>query len=112
MSLPSDRRIAIVRNEFKRQLIAIKKSVHWSDFNVGGDCADPDSSEPGFLTVTFGANAELTDWNYQTGDNSYSGGAYGFPYWGLCYIRPRTNSREAAKEAMDDILEQIAQSQP
>lgn len=106
----SDRRIAIIRNEFTRQLISIKSTVNWADFEPGQDCADPDEDGPSFLCVTFGANENLSDWNYQTGDNSYTGGAYGFRYWGLCYLRPRTNSKDAATGALDQILDQIAQS--
>ena len=108
----TDRRAAIIRNEFKRQIIAIKKSVYWPDFQPGGIASSPDDDGPGFLQITFGANEDLSDWNFQTGDNSFTGGAYGFPYWGICYIRPSTDSKEAAREAIDQILEQIAQSQP
>ena len=102
---PSDRRIAIIRNEFARQLISIKKTVNWADF-------EPDPEDDGLphLCVTFGANEDLSGWGYQTGDNSYTGGAYGFKYWGLCYLGPRTNSKEAATEVLDQILGQIAQS--
>jgi len=38
---------------------------------------DPEDSEPG-MCVTIGTNDELDSWGYQTGDNSYSGGACGF----------------------------------
>jgi hypothetical protein len=112
MKLPSDRKIAIIRNEFARQIIAIKKSTYWPDFRLGGVCSDPDDDGPSYLQITFGTDEALSTWSFQTGDNSYTGGAYGFPYWGICYVRPTTNSKEAAMEAIDQILESIAQSQP
>ena len=67
---------------------------------------DPDDTLPGML-VTIGASPDGT-WHYQTGDNSYSGGAYGHAYWGLVYLHRRTNSRDAAKGAIDEIAEGMA----
>ena len=67
---------------------------------------DPDDTLPGML-VTIGASPDGT-WHYQTGDNSYSGGAYSHAYWGLVYLHRRTNSRDAAKGAIDEIAEGMA----
>jgi hypothetical protein len=41
-------------------------------------------------------------WDYQTGDNSYSGGCYFHPYWAVVSIYRRSNCRTIAR----DILEQ------
>ena len=101
------RKQAAIRNEWRRLLIEIKKSTYWPDFN------EPDTMNggdgPSFQCVTIGADSEL-NWSFQTGDNSYTGGAYGFPHWALVWIRPRSNSLEVANEAMDQILDLIAQS--
>lgn len=67
---------------------------------------DPDDTLPGML-VTVGASPDGS-WNYQTGDNSFTGGAYGHAYWGLVYLHRRTNSRDAAKGALDEIAEGMA----
>jgi hypothetical protein len=67
---------------------------------------DPDDNTPGML-VTIGASPDGS-WHYQTGDNSYSGGAYCHKYWGLVYLHRRTNSREAARQAIDEIAEIMA----
>lgn len=67
---------------------------------------DPDDNTPGML-VTIGASPDGS-WHYQTGDNSYSGGAYSHAYWGLVYLHRRTNSREAARQAIDEIAEGMA----
>lgn len=67
---------------------------------------DPDDTIPGML-VTIGASTNGS-WNYQTGDNSYTGGAYGHAYWGVIYLHRRTNSITAAREAVNEIAEQMA----
>jgi hypothetical protein len=51
---------------------------------------------------------DLTDyedekWNYQSGDNSYSGSAYGHPIWVVATIYRRSNSTELAKELIRDL---------
>lgn len=45
------------------------------------------------------------DWSYQTGDNSYSGGAYGFPHWAVVGVYPRSNSRAVARDLIDQLAE-------
>lgn len=95
------RKQQIIRNEFTAVLIAVKKSTHWPDFDKD------DYGQPAFNCVTFGANDDLTEWDWQSGDNSFSGGAYFYPHWGVVYFRPRTNCREIALEALEQILSSI-----
>jgi hypothetical protein len=45
------------------------------------------------------------DWNYQTGDNSFTGGAYGHPHWVILYLMRRSNCRELSKEAVSQLRE-------
>ncbi len=56
------------------------------------------------IQITIGHNPETGAWSYQTGDNSYTGGAYGYPNWGVGFIYRRTNSRELAR----DLIYQVA----
>jgi hypothetical protein len=69
---------------------------------------DPDDNTPGML-VAVGASPDGS-WNYQTGDNSFSGGAYGHRFWGLVYLYRRTNCREAARQCVEDIADQMRDS--
>ena len=64
---------------------------------------DPDDDTPG-MCVTVGAN-EDGSWNYQTGDNSFTGGAYGFRHWAVIYLFRDSNCRELAKDAQDQLAE-------
>ena len=73
-------------------------------------CINDDYLEDGetvpSMMVTIGANAN-GEWGYQTGDNSYTGGAYSYPFWGVVYLTRRSNSTELAR----DIVNQIAELQ-
>ena len=44
----------------------------------------------------------------QTGDNSYSGGAYGYRNWGLGSIDDETDSDELAEEIIEQLSESLA----
>ena len=53
------------------------------------------------LDLTVGASGEGREkWSYQTGDNSYTGGAYAYPHWAVITVYPRTNAKDAAKEIL------------
>lgn len=59
------------------------------------------------ICVTIGADRQ-GNWAYQTGDNSYTGGAYGMPYWGIIYLQRRSDSTELARDAINQIAELIS----
>lgn len=59
------------------------------------------------IQLTVGTNADMSDWSYQTGDNSYTGGAYGYPYWGVVGVYRASNCRQLAQDIIDQIREQI-----
>lgn len=77
--------------------------------DIGDDYrASEDEDTPG-MCVTIGftpANDERdASWSYQTGDNSYTGGAYGHPHWAVVSLYRRSNSRELANECAEQIAE-------
>ena len=47
--------------------------------------ATDEDTEPS-MQLTIACNDSMTEWNYQTGDNSYFGGAYGLPHWAIVYL--------------------------
>lgn len=66
------------------------------------------------LTVGFtpgesvtGGEDDSASWSYQTGDNSYSGGAYGHPVWGVVWISADSLPDEVASEIAADIESQL-----
>lgn len=69
---------------------------------------DPDDETPA-MCVTFGvtvADDGNLSWSYQTGDNSYTGGAYGHPYWGVVTLTRESDCGELAMEAMEEAMEE------
>lgn len=93
------------RADVRRLLIAIKRETCWPELTYVDEYGDKQA----YLDVTIGADDQL-DWSYQTGDNSYTGGAYGFPHWGVVQVWPRCNCSELADAALDQVLESISQS--
>lgn len=56
------------------------------------------------MCVTVGMN-DTGAWGYQTGDNSYTGGAYGFPYWGIGYLYRDSDPAAVARGIVDEIAD-------
>jgi hypothetical protein len=56
--------------------------------------------------LTVGYDPNTKEWDYQTGDNSYTGPCYFYPIWGVTTIFPRSKSQDLAKEVVDQILDQ------
>jgi hypothetical protein len=67
--------------------------------------ADPDDTVPS-MDLTIGWSPDSGAWSYQTGDNSYTGGAYGHPIWAVATIDRRCNSRDIARELIMQLDEQ------
>ena len=74
---------------------------------VAADWEATDEDPEPFLDVTIGydinADGEF-EWNYQTGDNSYTGGAYGFHNWHTLTISDITCWVSESFDAMSEIL--------
>jgi len=88
------------QSEIENLLKFVKRTIQ-SD-----DRACEDDTLPGIL-VTVGADENddsSFSWSYQTGDNSYTGGAYGFPHWAVISLHRRSNCRALAQDAVNEIL--------
>lgn len=107
-------KIEVSEKEYKRlekQVALLLKSLKPDIGDEYRACEDDDC--PG-MQVTIGATPQsdgVLSWNYQTGDNSYSGGAYGHANWGVIYLYRRSNCAELAHNAVEEIAESIANSQ-
>ena len=64
-----------------------------------------DSDVPG-IQLTIGWNPEDGEWSFQTGDNSFTGGAYGHSIWAVQGVYRRSNSREVARDLIAELDEQ------
>jgi hypothetical protein len=66
--------------------------------------ASEEDEQPG-MQLTIGADAD--DWSYQTGDNSYSGGAYRYAHWGVGAIYRDSDPAEVAESIVLNLEEQF-----
>ena len=64
-----------------------------------------ESREYGELDITIGWSPEDGSWNYQTGCNEFTGGAYGYPVWAVETITPNCNSVELARALKSQLQE-------
>lgn len=93
---------AQLKENIRKLLVALKKEIT-------DDCRATDDSDdniPG-MQVTIATDDNLSQWAYQTGDNSYTGSCYSLRHWAVIYLHRRSNSRELAKEAMEELLEAV-----
>jgi hypothetical protein len=67
--------------------------------------ADPDDTAPS-MDLTIGWSPDSGAWSYQTGDNSFTGGAYLHPILAVATIDRRCNSRDVAR----DLIMQLDES--
>lgn len=74
---------------------------------IEDDCLAFDESDEPSIQLTVGAN-EAGEWDYQTGDNSYSGGAYFYPHWAVVGVYRDSNVREVAKDIQNQIADLLA----
>lgn len=89
----------ITIKEVRELLIALKPEI-CDDYRI-----DDQDDIPGIMvTIGYSPNG---DWNYQTGDNSFTGGAYGHPHWAIVYLYRRSNSLELARDVIDQLWELI-----
>jgi hypothetical protein len=87
-----------------KDIAALLKDLKTSiddDFRAYDD--DDLDSVPSML-VTVGCD-EDGNWSYQTGDTQFTGGAYGYPYWGQCALERRSNCLELARDIVSELRE-------
>lgn len=101
----SEKEYKKLEREVAKLLIALKPQIG-DDYRASDD---PHDNAPG-MCVTIGATPNdcgTLDWDYQTGDNSYTGGAYGHAHWGIGYLYRRSNCKEVAADIVSEIADSI-----
>lgn len=85
------------KREIRKLLVELKKQIS-DDYRCSDD---PDDDKPG-MCVTVSTN-DFSTWDYQTGDNSYTGGCYGHRHWSVIYLYRNSNSTELANDAVEEL---------
>ena len=91
---------------------AVAAELSWEKRFICDDCRASEEDTLPSIQVTLATDCtDRTSWAIQTGDNSYTGVAYGYRYWGVSALCRRSNCRELAKELIEQIAEQWWQGQ-
>lgn len=81
--------------------------------DIEDDFRASDEDEEPSMQLTIGFTPATPDrdasWSYQTGDNSFTGGAYGSPYWAVVSLYRDTDAAEMAEEIASQLAELIWQ---
>jgi len=106
-TIPTARHLSAFRKEIRSLLISLKPTIY-DDYRAREEAILPS------LAVTIGAKItpDGIDWSFQTGDNSYSGGAYFYSDWGICDLYRRDNCTALASDIVEQFLDLWAQSRP
>jgi hypothetical protein len=72
--------------------------------DIGDDYQAFENDDTPGIQLTIGCDEE-GNWDYQTGDNSYSGAAYHYPHWAVVGVYRRSNSKEVARDIRDQLAE-------
>ena len=71
--------------------------------------SDEEATEPSML-LTVGADAD--GWSYQTGDNSFTGGAYGYATWALVYLDRESDPSSVADDIIAELIDGAPDDEP
>ena len=96
----------ITKREIAALITELKSNPSYRAYMLA---SDPDNynneGERRGLQLTVACNDEQTEWSWQSGDNSYTGGAYSFPHWAVVEIF----ARDKVSDIVNDIFSQWAE---
>ncbi len=92
-----------------------EEKPHWERLiasliaDIADDYRAPDSDEDDApsMQITIACNSDLETWGWQSGDNSHTGGAYGFQHWAVLTAYRDSDPRELADEAANQLGDMI-----
>ena len=99
--------------DFRADILAIAASLaadyaaeYPDDPDDPDDLDSPEFDSPMLLTIGVSLDTEtnLVSWGWQSGDNSYTGGAYSHPYWGVVYYVPGAEAKDYLAWIVDDLI--------
>ena len=88
--------------EWRDDLIALVTALQKEIGDEYRATSDPDDETPA-MAITIATDGECSGWQYQTGDNSYSGGCYSYPYWGVGSVTRDDVPADVVDALLDDL---------
>lgn len=103
--MPTEKQLNQYATNIKPSLVDLLKALQ-SD--ITDDMTDPNEldAEP-YMQITIACNADLKDWQFQTGDNSFTGACYHRQNWGIGYLTKESDLSMLADDLINDMLEQV-----
>ena len=92
--------------EFEQEIVDLVEYVkttiqpEWDEY-----CGE---EEIQYKDLTIGMN-EAGEWSFQTGDNSFTGGAYGYPHWAVVSITEDSDPEEVFQDICDQLADLMEQ---
>jgi hypothetical protein len=77
---------------------------------IGDEYRAPFDDDGPSMQVTLGMNDDASGYALQTGDNSFTGAAYGFPHWGVDTLTRESDAAAVANGLIDQCEDLISQS--
>jgi len=100
-----------LKQELYSLLVAIKKDADWYSLRQEVLEFGPSTDPTPYVEVTIGCTFDFAEgcitWSFQTGDNSFTGGAYSHPEWFTTSILSRSNCKDLAKGLAEEIAGRI-----
>lgn len=93
----------MVPDQFVYDLRALIEAVRGDikdDYRSEG-CGEPSTD------LTIGCDGDPTVWGYQTGDNSFTGGAYGYHTWAVVTVFRDSDPIVLASELINQLTDQL-----
>ncbi len=90
--------------EFKEEIVDIINYTKTTIDSGRGEWFD----ETPYNDLTVGMN-HAGEWGFQTGDNSYTGGAYLYPFWSVVSVTEDSDPEDVFKEIVDQFEDQMCQ---
>jgi hypothetical protein len=88
----------------EKMIEEVKELLDCLKLNIG-DSQSEGIEEP--MTVTIATDGDSKSWTYQTGDNSYMGSCYHYPYWGVITLSEDSDTLELARLGCEEMFEQM-----
>ena len=88
--------------EIKHLIDYVKSTIdpEWDEYEGEEEIAYND--------LTIGMNP-AGEWSFQTGDNSFTGGAYGYPHWAVVSITEDSDPAEVFQDICDQLADLMEQ---
>lgn len=109
--MPTEKQLEIYSTNIKPSLVSLIERLKQDiELNPKDFTESEDDDAAPYIKITIACNADLKDWQFQTGDNSYSGACYHRKHWGIIDVFQDSDAALVADYLISDMLDMLMQS--